>query len=124
MAVPYKQNDTLLQFLQHYKAHTLQFSFIFQTSPSILHRFAATCKRDLTVRLTTSRRTVAELSKICHFISSAGLVSIRRSFLCYKHTKSNDMESFRISCPVHRPVKLLSSHATQKSLHVVVLYIA
>jgi hypothetical protein len=38
MAVPYKQNDTLLQFLQHYKAHTLQFSVKFQTSHSILHR--------------------------------------------------------------------------------------
>jgi len=38
MAVPYKQNDTLLQYLQHYKAQTLQCSVKFQTSHSILHR--------------------------------------------------------------------------------------
>jgi len=61
MAVPYKQSDTLLQILQHYNALTLQFSVKFQTGHSILHRFAATCKRDSTVRPTTSRRTVAEL---------------------------------------------------------------
>jgi len=38
MAAPYKQNDTLLQFLHHYKAHILQFSAKFQTGHSILHR--------------------------------------------------------------------------------------
>jgi len=38
MAVPYKQKDTMLQFLHHYKAYTLQFSVKFQTGHSILHR--------------------------------------------------------------------------------------
>jgi hypothetical protein len=44
MAVPYKQKDTMLQFLHHYKAYTLQFSVKFQTGHSIFHRLLQSTK--------------------------------------------------------------------------------
>ena len=62
---------------------------------------------------------MADLSEICHFSASAGLVSISRRFLWPKPTKPNNMESERdpvghyvcLPHPIHRPVMWLSSHA-------------
>jgi hypothetical protein len=135
MAVPYKQNAPLLQFLHHYREHTLELSVKFQTGPSILHTLLHPERQTQHFFLRHQNQLWQNYIKSAISVHQLALFQYVDVSCGPKSTKSNNMESERdpvdhyvcFPRPVHRPIMWLSSHArthSQQSLLVVVLYIA